>query len=611
MSFYEYGFHHPITHKGPVITFAEVATHGHFALNRGGSVFKQTAPVIRLADEASSEDYLDLLGLMNSSTLGFWMKQVFHNKGDSTDSQGARTTGEAAFDTYQYDATKLKKAPLTTADRARRVALARAVDATARDRAACLPAAVVATDWTADTLRTTLDAAKTRYADLTHHMVALQEELDWLTYGSFGLLDAVETVAPDAIEPLSPGHRPFEIRAARADEAAPPEEKSAWWDRHSHPKVTEIPADYSAAHRARIQARMVLIEGDDKLQLLETFPFKRRWQLPDLDKEAVRAAEGWLLDRLEDLFAEGGALSKPRPYRLEEIVAAWTTDPQLAAAAAVFEETADVDLTLVAEKLLAAESLPDNPRRLYSESGLRKLDQWKEVWALQDREDAGEEVGTIEKPPEFKRGDFVRSEFYGIRGKLNVPRERFIAFEDLAPVRYGWNGWRDLDRGLAQVEAFTEAESDPHNPLPPPTHDDPRRCGVTLGLWESLDDVRRWSGAEHHSELEALAQEACRQDSCPCDLVKRWQAWANGEFEVTQGASEEIVEATVEDRAALVKVLLQYGIKGASAAELVRASGWSSQRIQLVLDDLVASGDVATSGRGARTMYALPQPKLF
>jgi hypothetical protein len=375
--------------------------------------------------------------------------------------------------------------------------------------------------------------------------------------------------------------------------------------------VTEIPAAYSKAHRARLRARIEAIEADDKLQLLESFPFKRRWQLPNLDDEAKKAARSWLLDRLEDLFVEGGPLATPRPYRLEEIVAAWSRDPRVAAAAAVAEGTADLDLTLVVEGLLANESLPDNPRRVYTPSGLRKLDQWKEVWALQDREDAGEKGLEIPKPPELDRDDFVRPEYYGIRGKLNVPRERFIAFADLAPVRYGWNGWRDLERGLAQVEAFTEAEGDPHNPLPPPTHADPRRCGVTLGLWESLDDVRRWSGKEHHGELQALAQEACRQDSCPCDLVKRWQGWVNREFEVTTGPVTEVVEVTLEDRAALNRVLATYGPKGAPVREVVRSSGWSLQRVQLVLDDLVASGDVATSGRGVRTMYALPQLKLF
>ena len=58
-----------------------VATHNHFVLDRGGKVFNRTAPIIKLAADATEDDHLALLGLLNSSTACFWMKQVFHNKG--------------------------------------------------------------------------------------------------------------------------------------------------------------------------------------------------------------------------------------------------------------------------------------------------------------------------------------------------------------------------------------------------------------------------------------------------------------------------------------------------------------------------------------------------
>jgi len=85
-----------------LITFAFVATHNHFVLDRGGKVFNRSAPVIKLPADASEDDHLILLGLLNSSTACFWMKQVFHNKGDSTDTNGARVTGDPAFDTYEF-----------------------------------------------------------------------------------------------------------------------------------------------------------------------------------------------------------------------------------------------------------------------------------------------------------------------------------------------------------------------------------------------------------------------------------------------------------------------------------------------------------------------------
>lgn len=94
------------------IAFAFVATHNHFALDRGGKVFNRTAPVIKLPVDASEDVHLGLLGLLNSSAACFWMKQIFQNRGDSTDSKGARVTGDPAFDSYEHTSTGLQSFPL-------------------------------------------------------------------------------------------------------------------------------------------------------------------------------------------------------------------------------------------------------------------------------------------------------------------------------------------------------------------------------------------------------------------------------------------------------------------------------------------------------------------
>jgi hypothetical protein len=50
------------------ITFAFVATHNHFVLDRGGRVFKQSAPVIKLPAGATEDEHLALLGVLNSGS---------------------------------------------------------------------------------------------------------------------------------------------------------------------------------------------------------------------------------------------------------------------------------------------------------------------------------------------------------------------------------------------------------------------------------------------------------------------------------------------------------------------------------------------------------------
>jgi hypothetical protein len=63
------------------IAFAFVATHNHFVLDRGGKVFNRTAPIIKLPAETTENDHLKLLGLLNSSTGCFWLKQTLFDRG--------------------------------------------------------------------------------------------------------------------------------------------------------------------------------------------------------------------------------------------------------------------------------------------------------------------------------------------------------------------------------------------------------------------------------------------------------------------------------------------------------------------------------------------------
>ena len=79
---FEFGRLTPDKLRTPLtITFAFVATHNHFILDRGGKVFNRTAPIIKLRAGASEDDHLGLLGLLNCSAACFWMKSIFQNRG--------------------------------------------------------------------------------------------------------------------------------------------------------------------------------------------------------------------------------------------------------------------------------------------------------------------------------------------------------------------------------------------------------------------------------------------------------------------------------------------------------------------------------------------------
>src|SRR5690606_5649948 len=102
------------------ITFAFVATHNHFVLDRGGKVFKQSAPVIKLPKDATEDQHLELLGVLNSSAACFWLKQVSHSKGNATAASGI--PDQPWSWNWEFTGTKLQEFPLPASlplDRAR------------------------------------------------------------------------------------------------------------------------------------------------------------------------------------------------------------------------------------------------------------------------------------------------------------------------------------------------------------------------------------------------------------------------------------------------------------------------------------------------------------
>ena len=250
LAWYEYSMFFRHRYRVPLsITFAEVATHNHFVLDRGGKVFKQTAPVIKLPPDATEADHLVLVGLLDSSVACFWMKQVCHNKGSTVDAHGARQTTDAFENFYAYTGSRLKQFPIpatrpsSLSGRPRshhstrqadqpaprdRVAterethlsrLSTELDRLATERQAHLPAQLAGHfPMTPAELNAHRDAA----AKLLARMIALQEELDWECYRLYGVIDEDCRYAGD--EPTA-SERPPGWQGVHADQCsddAPP-----------------------------------------------------------------------------------------------------------------------------------------------------------------------------------------------------------------------------------------------------------------------------------------------------------------------------------------------------------------------------------------------------
>src|SRR5690606_34112029 len=285
LEWFEWSRFHPDRFKAPLsIAFAFVATHNHFVLDRGGKVFNRSAPVIKLPAGASEDDHLALLGLLNSSTACFWMKQVCHNKGGPG---GAHSKDEKWNDFYEHDGSKLQQLPLPSG---RPLELANRLDALARENSALVPSALAAREAPG---KEAFREARDRHAAVASRMIALQEELDWHCYGLYGLLDDDLCAPPDAVPGIEPGERAFEIVLAR--QMAAGEVATQWFARHGLTPITEIPAHWPATYRELVERRIEAIQRVPEIALIERPEYKRRWNTESWEVQEQRALRGWLL----------------------------------------------------------------------------------------------------------------------------------------------------------------------------------------------------------------------------------------------------------------------------------------------------------------------------
>lgn len=123
----------------------------------------------------------------------------------------------------------------------------------------------------------------------------------------------------------------------------------------------------------------------------------------------------------------------------------------------------DIDLVKALTGLVEPEAVPYLAAYRLKETGLRKLADWQRTWELQRKEDAGEPVGTIPVPPKYSSTDFRKQPYWAARGKLDVPKERFILYPDAGretdptPL-LGWAGWDHAQQALALATIIGERQ---------------------------------------------------------------------------------------------------------------------------------------------------------
>ena len=301
--------------------------------------------------------------------------------------------------------------------------------------------------------REALAEARVESARIRARMIAEQEELDWEVYRLYGLVDEDLTYRGDDLPGLALGERAFEIALARA--VANGEEETAWFDRHGSTPITEIPAHWPAgvpgagAAAARPDREPIRTSGCWRSRSTSAAGRQEPWE-----KRQERALRDWLLDRLEDRRLWFDPQGRPRPRSVAQLADDVSRDPDLVSVLALWEGRPDMPVTQSLTRLLADEAVPFLAAYRYKDTGLRKREAWEETWALQRREDAGENVGTIPVPPKYAPADFRKTSYWQARGKLDVPKERFILYPDAGretdpTALLGWAGWDHAQQSLA------------------------------------------------------------------------------------------------------------------------------------------------------------------
>ncbi|ARF75952.1 SAM-dependent methyltransferase [Kitasatospora albolonga] len=500
------------------ISYAFVATQNHFVLDRGEKVFKQSALVIKLQKDATEEDHVNLLGLLNSSTAGMWLAMVSHNMGAGGIGGGIAAEQWEQF--YQFNGNKISEFPIPASFP---TDLATELDTLAQRLSTTTPTALAAsTIPTAPALHKT----KAHYTSTRARMIALQEELDWQVYSLYNL-HSEDLRLPDAsaVPELALGERAFEIVLARRVAAG--EASGEWFKRHGSTPITEIPTHWPADYRALVQKRIDVIESNRAIGMIERPEYKRRWATEGWDAMKQKALKSWLLDRIEDRAHWFDVNGNPTVTTIPRLTESLSADEDFASVAELYAPRQDLAKTV--RELLAEEHVPFISALRYKPAGLKKRADWEHVWDLQREEDTAPDEPAKQKirertpvPPKYTSADFLKPSYWRARGKLDVPKERFVSYGTVnaqSPELYGWAGWDHLEQALALASYIQQAGLGEHELVP-----------YLAGLLELQPWLEQWYGeydpefgASPAAEILAFRQSKQGELGLTDDALRAWR----------------------------------------------------------------------------------------
>jgi hypothetical protein len=444
------------------LAFAQIATHLHLVFDPSGCAFNEKAPIIKLPGAAKDDDHHVFGALLNSAAALFWLKQVCFSK---------RESEEGATDTYfEFAGGKVQQLPVPAAIAdalgGESNALAGALTTLARgcwERGRELPSLRKLFEkpneayhgWNAALpgymkphnelgvpfsstveLEARFASAREICERLRREMIARQEEMDWLVYAAYGLIDEAHPVAAPLTEDvdltLDREDRPFRLYAKAGGDLAK--------------ALALIPADWSAAKKKLWRTRLEAIRDNEHIRRIEQPVYKRRWDEQwkvgsrwecgpvAYAQELIDAFTWWLSEKAEWHLEHK---AKAGPIALPDWSAALFKDTRVAAAWPVI---ADTIYEVEKYKFDALdEEKKENRRKPKADNSYTAFERFFRDTILDQSVAHGippakpwNELAEKKKwtPAQMKKAQTVR-------GKLNVPRERF---QQMSPTHFVWAG---------------------------------------------------------------------------------------------------------------------------------------------------------------------------
>ncbi|MEV5828464.1 BREX-2 system adenine-specific DNA-methyltransferase PglX [Spirillospora sp. NPDC052242] len=470
---------------GARILFAKIATHNHAVFTHGRAVSNQHVPVINIKSDLDADLYYGILAVLNSSPACFWLKQVCPDRGKGGYGGGVASEDWERF--YEVTGAKLQDLPLPAS---MPIEVGRVMDSLAASRLAASPSAICVNG---SPSREKLDAARSQYESAVGQMIAWQEESDWQLYESYGLTPEGLTVSAEYIPQIKLGERAFEIVLARKVKLG--EIETEWFNRHGSIPVTQIPEHWPSEYRRVIAKRIEIIENRRDIALIERPECKRRWSMEPWESQEKAALRSWLLDRCEDRslwFADDEyGVEQPSAVTVNQLADRLRQDEDFVSVVRLYAGD-DADLAKVIAEITQDEHVPHLAALRYKDSGLRKRGQWEVVWEQQREEDRTGKRIDISVPPKYASADFLKTSYWRNRGKLDVPKERFISYPGSSPdgdlsMLLGWAGWDHREQAQALMMLIEERATQDG-------WDAARLTPLLAGLAEVLPWVRQWHG---------------------------------------------------------------------------------------------------------------------